>query len=109
MQKLTQGQVDSAMKKLKEWSQVGEAIQRTYQFSDFVTSMKFVDAVAALAEADQHHPDILIRYNRVTTTLSTHDANGITEKDTAAAIKYDDIAKKLQPAPAKRPKDKAAG
>ena len=59
----------------------GETIQRTYQFSDFVKAMGFVGKVADAAEKNQHHPDILIRYNKVTLTLSTHDAGGITMKD----------------------------
>ncbi len=107
MQKLSQSQIDATMKRLKDWSQVGETIQRTYQFVDFVTSMRFVDGVAAQAEADKHHPDMLIRYHRVTMTLSTHDAGGITEKDTDAATKYDEIAKKL--APVMKKKERATG
>ena len=43
--------------------------------------MAFVNRVAGLAEDLQHHPDIMIRYNKVTLTLSTHDAGGITERD----------------------------
>lgn len=97
MPKFTPQQVEASLKKFKDWSLVGEAIQRTYQFPNFVTSMKFVDAVAAIAEQDQHHPDILIRYNRVTLTLSTHDAGGISEKDFDAAAKYESSAQRLMP------------
>ena len=43
--------------------------------------MAFVSRVASMAEERQHHPDILIRYNKVTLTLSTHDAGGVTSKD----------------------------
>ena len=72
-----------------EWGEVGGTLQRTFDFSDFIESMAFVNKVAERAEADQHHPDILIRYNRVTLTLSTHDAGGITEKDFALASTAD--------------------
>jgi 4a-hydroxytetrahydrobiopterin dehydratase len=81
MDKMSETQVTDALKVAPEWSLVGEAIQRTYQFKDFITAMKFVNAVAEAAEAAQHHPDILIRYSRVTLTLATHDASGITSKD----------------------------
>jgi 4a-hydroxytetrahydrobiopterin dehydratase len=54
--------------------------------------MAFVDEIAAHAEAVQHHPDILIRYSRVTLSLSTHDAGGITDKDFDFAAKADAIA-----------------
>ncbi len=101
MEKMTVAQVESQLKKAKEWNLVGEAIQRTYLFPDFVSSMKFVDQVATIAESSQHHPDILIRYSKVTLTLATHDANGITSKDFDLAAKCDELAKKLVKKPAK--------
>ena len=81
MEKLTQDQVKEKLKELPEWSDANGTIQRTYQFKNFIESMKFVDGVADLAEEMQHHPDILIRYNKVTLTLTTHDVGGISEKD----------------------------
>lgn len=81
MEKLTQEQVDVQLKAFPEWSQTAETIQRTFRFEDFLGAMAFVSRVADLAEEHQHHPDILIRYNKVTLTLSTHDAGGITAKD----------------------------
>jgi len=59
----------------------GATIARTYQFKDFPAAIQFVNAVAALAEQAWHHPDIDIRWNRVTLALTTHDAGGLTEKD----------------------------
>lgn len=93
--KLSPEQVDQALKALPEWAAVGEAIQRTYQFNDFVTSMRFVSQVAIHAEQVQHHPDLLIRYSRVTVTLATHDAGGISAKDMDSARAYDAIAQGL--------------
>lgn len=87
--KMEESQVQSALEHVPEWSELGDTIQRTYQFKNFMESMAFVQQVAGLAEADQHHPDILIRYNKVTLTLSTHDSGGITRKDFDAARKYD--------------------
>ena len=79
--RLGETQIAVGLERLTEWTQVGDAIQRTFLFKDFVEAMRFVDKAAATAEAVQHHPDILIRYNRVTMTLSTHDAGGISQKD----------------------------
>lgn len=81
MPKLTEAQIETALLAVPEWGESGDAIQRTYQFSDFVKAMSFVDQVARAAEKSQHHPDFLIRYNKVTLTLSTHDVGGISIKD----------------------------
>lgn len=81
MEKMSETAVADGLKDLPDWAEISGEIQRTFQFDDFVQSMVFVNKVADAAEAAQHHPDILIRYNKVTLTLSTHDAGGITDKD----------------------------
>ncbi len=91
MQTLTAEQVEDKLTRLPEWSGVNDAIQRTFQFQDFVKAIAFVNKVAEAAETAQHHPDILIRWNKVTLTLSTHDAGGITEKDFDLAAKCDEL------------------
>lgn len=90
--KLSDDQVTSLLDERPSWSELNGAIQRTFQFKDFVASMSFVNTIADHAEEVQHHPDILIRWNKVTLTLSTHDASGITEKDFAFAAFADDRA-----------------
>jgi 4a-hydroxytetrahydrobiopterin dehydratase len=95
MDKLSQAQIDAALNRLPAWAQAGEAIQRTFQFKNFVEAMRFVDQVALAAERAQHHPDILIRYKKVTLTFATHDANGITDKDFSAAQHADGIAQTM--------------
>ncbi|TVQ32637.1 MAG: 4a-hydroxytetrahydrobiopterin dehydratase [Phycisphaeraceae bacterium] len=92
MQTLTEEQIHEKLDRIPEWSGGSGSIQRTYQFKDFVASMAFVNQIADAAEASEHHPDILIRYNKVTLTLSTHDAGGVTEKDFDLASKADDIS-----------------
>jgi 4a-hydroxytetrahydrobiopterin dehydratase len=79
--KLSDDQVTSLLEDRNSWSELNGSIQRTFQFKDFVAAMAFVNEMADHAEEVQHHPDILIRYNKVTLTLSTHDAGGITDKD----------------------------
>lgn len=91
MTKLSDGEIETKLADRPEWSETGGGIQRTYDFEDFVGSMKFVQRVADAAEARQHHPDILIRYNKVTLTLSTHDAGGITDKDFDLAQECDGL------------------
>jgi 4a-hydroxytetrahydrobiopterin dehydratase len=81
MTKLSESQISDALAQLPEWSDIDGQIQRTFGFADFLRSMAFVNKIASYAERVQHHPDILIRYNKVTLTVSTHDAGGITEKD----------------------------
>jgi 4a-hydroxytetrahydrobiopterin dehydratase len=63
------------------WAHEGSAISRTYELADFNESMGFVTRVALSAEKANHHPDIDIRWNKVTLTLSTHSEGGITAKD----------------------------
>ena len=89
---MTDDEISARLDALPEWSQPGEEIQRTFRFADFIAAMAFVEQVAEHAERVQHHPDILIRYSRVTLSLSTHDANGITEKDFEFAAHADRVA-----------------
>jgi len=74
---------------LPGWSRRGDVLTRTYQFRNFAQSMEFVNRVAGLAESANHHPDIDIRYSKVTLTLSTHDAGGITANDVGLARAID--------------------
>jgi 4a-hydroxytetrahydrobiopterin dehydratase len=89
MKKLKAAQIKSALATAPEWSRRGAAISRTFQFKDFPAAVKFVNAAAKLAEQAWHHPDIDIRWNKVTLTLTTHDAGGLTEKDFTLARKFD--------------------
>lgn len=81
MEKLSEAEVKDRLANHPEWTEVGGEIQRTFEFADFKASMRFVNEVADEAERVQHHPDVLIRYSKVTLTVSTHDAGGITVKD----------------------------
>lgn len=77
---------------LPGWARRGDLLTRLYTFRSFVDAIQFVNRVADLAEGMNHHPDIDIRYSRVTLSLSTHDAGGITQNDLdlAKAIDRDD-------------------
>ena len=82
-------QFQAELATIPQWQRNGQTISRTYEFEDFVAAMKFVNAVAGLAEQVQHHPDIDVRWNKVTLALTTHDAGGLTQKDFALARECD--------------------
>lgn len=89
MSKLSVAQIKRALATLPGWRKRAATITRTYEFKDFAAAMKFVHRVARRAETAQHHPDIDIRWNKVTLTLTTHDAGGLTEKDFELARQCD--------------------
>lgn len=91
--KMEPAKIILALSTLPEWSRSGEVISRTFVFKDFPAAMKFVNAVAELAEQAQHHPDIDVRWNKVTLALTSHDAGGLTEKDFELARQCDALAK----------------
>ena len=90
--KFAEPQIILALGTLPDWKKTGDVIARTFQFKDFPAAMDFTNAVAALAEQAQHHPNIDVRWNKVTLALSTHDAGGLTEKDFALARQCDALA-----------------
>jgi 4a-hydroxytetrahydrobiopterin dehydratase len=67
--------------KIREWSLEGGSLVRTEKFTDFRSAMLWVNRVANLAEQQNHHPDIDIRWNRVTLRLMTHETGGLTDRD----------------------------
>jgi len=89
MQKLDDQQLQAALYNLPQWKLEAGTLIRDWVLKDFVAAMAFVNHVAELAEAANHHPDIDIRYNRVRLALVTHDAGGITAKDAEMAAKLD--------------------
>jgi 4a-hydroxytetrahydrobiopterin dehydratase len=87
--KLDDTGISAGLARLSGWERAGDAIRKEYRFADFAQAMAFVTRVALRAEAMDHHPDILISYSRVTLTLSSHDAGGLTERDFRLAEKID--------------------
>jgi len=74
--------VAQALQELPGWQRTGDGITRTFVHDDFRSAMTFVDRVADAAEAANHHPDIDIRWNKVTLTLTTHSADRFISNDT---------------------------
>ena len=90
--KMEPAKIILALAALPQWKRDGETISRVFEFRDFPDAMKFVNNVAELAEQAQHHPDVDIRWNKVTLALTTHDAGGLTEKDFALAQQCDALS-----------------
>ncbi len=85
MDVLSPQQIDTALGDLEGWSYDGSSLIRTFRFADFVHAIGFVEHLADVAESLQHHPDIDIRYNKVTLRLATHSAGGVTARDVELA------------------------
>ena len=75
------------MAELDGWNEVDDALERTFELGDFREALAFVNRVGELAEAENHHPDIAIHYNKVTLRWWTHTAGGITDRDRELAAK----------------------
>lgn len=84
--------IDTALQELPEWHRSGDAITRTVESPTFPDAIALLQDVAAAAEATDHHPDIDVRWRKVTYSLSTHSAGGITELDVKLARKIDALA-----------------
>jgi 4a-hydroxytetrahydrobiopterin dehydratase len=92
MSELTPGQIKAALPMVKEWKKQSAEIRRTFEFKDFAAAMEFVNRVARAAEEANHHPDIDIRWNKVTLALATHSEGGLTQNDFDLAKKIDGLA-----------------
>src|ERR1022692_3315335 len=106
---LSDAELQQALQKLPGWKKNGNAIERNFQFANFVQAMDFVNQIAEAAEAVNHHPDIHIRiaeaaeavnhhpdihisYNKVTMVLVSHDSGGVTQRDIRMAGKINELA-----------------
>lgn len=88
----------AALKKVDGWAAgTGERdiIKKTFRFSDFKTAWGFMSSVALKAEAMDHHPEWFNVYNKVEVTLTTHDVDGVSEKDVELAMFMDALAARL--------------
>jgi len=79
--RLDEAEIARRLAGLAGWERRGDEIRRTFEFADFKAALAFVNRVGELAEAMNHHPDIDVRYSRVTLALTTHDAGGLSARD----------------------------
>jgi 4a-hydroxytetrahydrobiopterin dehydratase len=85
-------EIAAALSERPEWRREGDSIRRELRFPTFPEAIAFVDRVAELAEAADHHPDIDIRWRRVVLVLTTKASHGLTERDMALAARVDELA-----------------
>lgn len=86
---LPEEQIAAKLTEIPGWTRDGKEISRKFKFKNFLESMGLVNKVAILSEVMDHHPDILIQWNKVTLTLSTHSAGGLTDMDFTLAKRID--------------------
>ena len=78
---LSDGDIQDKLGGLDGWERVEDRITKTFKFKNYIESVGFVNKVALLAERADHHPDIMLQYNKVAIAITTHSDGGITEKD----------------------------
>jgi 4a-hydroxytetrahydrobiopterin dehydratase len=98
MSRLDDAEVAEGLQRLPGWERRGNEIAKTFTRQDFARAMVFVNQVAAAAEAAGHHPDIDIRWNKVTLALCTHAVGGLTDRDFQLAARIQELDQPTQPA-----------
>ena len=87
--RLTPAELATRMQTLADWSQTDDGIEKMYKFDDYHATIGFVNALAWIANREDHHPDLRVSYNRCVVAWSTHDAGGVTQNDIICAAKTD--------------------
>ena len=88
---LTAAEIKMQLTKLKGWSLAGKEIRKTIKFENFYQTMAFVNAVAYIANQQDHHPDMEVGYNTLTIRFSTHSVGGLSKNDFVSAAKVDEL------------------
>ena len=91
--KLSDLEIQRALGSLPGWSRRGDTLTKTYTFEKFADGISFVNRVAKIADDMDHHPDIDIRYTKISLSLSTHDAGGITQSDLTLADRIEALGR----------------
>jgi 4a-hydroxytetrahydrobiopterin dehydratase len=90
-QKLSDLEIQRALGGLPGWSRRGDVLTKTFTFERFADGIAFINRVAKAADEMNHHPDIDVRYTKITVVLSTHDAGGITQSDLQLAERIEKV------------------
>jgi 4a-hydroxytetrahydrobiopterin dehydratase len=89
MARMSDNEIAERLPSVPGWALKEKQLEKAYKFDDFKGSMAFVNRVAAIADDMDHHPDILILYDRVTLSVTSHDSGGLTERDFRLAGRID--------------------
>ena len=92
MARLSDEEIEQRLAGMDGWERDGDAIRKTFEGEDFMSSVGLVNALAPVAEEMNHHPDLEISWNKVTVSLSTHSEGGLTENDFELASRIDGLA-----------------
>ena len=93
MARLNEEEIGQRLEQLQGWERDGDAIRKTYEGENFMSSVDLVNRLAPAAEEMNHHPDLEISWNKVTVELSTHSEGGLTENDFELAGRIDGVAR----------------
>jgi 4a-hydroxytetrahydrobiopterin dehydratase len=88
---MSAAEVESMLAQVPGWALAAGAIERRYSFSNFYETMAFVNALAWIAHAEDHHPDLRVSYNRCTVRFNTHSVGGISINDFICAARVDGL------------------
>jgi 4a-hydroxytetrahydrobiopterin dehydratase len=91
MKTYTQETIQAQLEQLNDWTFKNNSIQKDFQFKNFQEALSFIVRIGILAEKQNHHPEITNVYNKVSLRLTTHDSDGVTEKDVTLAATIDKI------------------
>jgi len=92
MAKLTPAQIEDQLKSLPGWEYRDDSIRKLFRFKTFMDGIHFIDQIAVIAEAADHHPDINLNYTRITFICTTHVADAVTDKDFRLAQEIEKLA-----------------
>ena len=92
MAALSKNEIQEKLRELPGWSHMGKSLHKKYTLKSFMPVINLVNKIAAVAEKEQHHPDITINYNILSIALSTHSEGGVTQKDFDLARQIDRLA-----------------
>ncbi|MBE0621417.1 MAG: 4a-hydroxytetrahydrobiopterin dehydratase [Burkholderiales bacterium] len=90
---LTQAQIDAGLAQLPGWVRRDGAIEKTFSFGNYAGTIAFVNAVAQIAQHEDHHPDMLVGYDKCRVAYSTHSVGGISENDFICAAKIEALCR----------------
>ena len=92
--RLSEADIRELMPQLPDWelAEDGHALTRTFTFKDYYRTMSFVNALAHMANREDHHPDLGVHYDRVVVRYSTHDVGGLSENDFICAAKAEALS-----------------
>ena len=97
MPRLDDTAIEEGLQHLPGWERRGSEIVKSFLRADFAQAMVFVNEVASAAEAAGHHPDIDIRWNKITLALSSHAEGGLTDRDFQLAARIQELDQPTQP------------